>query len=65
MGVSIVVSNQKGGVGKTVITVNLAEYAVEKRGRVLVVDVDGQGNTTRRCRCRCATTCGSFRPTRR
>jgi chromosome partitioning protein len=47
MGVSIVVSNQKGGVGKTVIAVNLAEYAVEKRGRVLVVDVDGQGNTTR------------------
>jgi chromosome partitioning protein len=47
MGVSIVVSNQKGGVGKTVITVNLAEYALEKRGRVLVVDVDSQGNTTR------------------
>lgn len=47
MGVSIVISNQKGGVGKTVITVNLAEYALEKRGRVLVVDVDSQGNTSR------------------
>lgn len=44
---SIVISNQKGGVGKTVIAVNLAEYALEKNGRVLVVDVDSQGNTTR------------------
>jgi len=47
MSVSIAISNQKGGVGKTMFAVNLAEYALEKRGRVLVVDVDGQGNTTR------------------
>lgn len=47
MGVSIVVSNQKGGVGKTIVVVNLAEYALEKKWRVLVVDVDSQGNTTR------------------
>ena len=47
MGVSIVISNQKGGVGKTMFAVHLAEYAVEKGRRVLVVDVDGQGNTSR------------------
>lgn len=47
MGVSIVISNQKGGVGKTMFAVNLAEYGLEQKGRVLVVDVDGQGNSTR------------------
>lgn len=44
---TIVVGNQKGGVGKSVITCSLAEYAWEQGLRVLVVDVDGQGNTTR------------------
>jgi chromosome partitioning protein len=47
MGAIITISNQKGGVGKTVFAVNLAEYAWEKGARVLVVDVDGQGNSTR------------------
>ena len=47
MGKTIAIANQKGGVGKSVIAVNLAAYAHEKGGRVLVVDLDGQGNTTR------------------
>lgn len=47
MALSIAISNQKGGVGKTVIAVALAEYSIEKGGRVLVIDVDPQGNTSR------------------
>lgn len=40
---SLVVASQKGGVGKTTLTLNMA-YAVAKRGwRVLVVDSDPQG----------------------
>lgn len=47
MGKTIAIANQKGGVGKSVIAVNLAEYAHGQGGRVLVVDLDPQGNTTR------------------
>lgn len=38
--------NQKGGVGKTTSTINLAAAAVARMLRVLVVDLDPQGNTT-------------------
>lgn len=42
-----VVFNQKGGVGKSTITVNLAAIAAASGQRVLVVDLDRQGNATR------------------
>ncbi|QIB66047.1 ParA family protein [Kineobactrum salinum] len=41
-----VVFNQKGGVGKTSITCNLAAISAARGYRTLVVDLDVQGNTT-------------------
>ncbi|MFT7289400.1 MAG: chromosome partitioning protein [Halieaceae bacterium] len=41
-----VVFNQKGGVGKTSITCNLAAIDAAKGRRTLVIDLDVQGNTT-------------------
>lgn len=41
-----VVFNRKGGVGKSTIVVNLAAAAAESGKRVLVVDLDPQGNAT-------------------
>lgn len=43
---TLVVSNQKGGVGKSTLVVHLAHYAAEAGARVLVVDLDPQQNTT-------------------
>jgi chromosome partitioning protein len=42
-----VVFNQKGGVGKSTITCNLAAISAQQGRRTLVVDLDAQGNSTR------------------
>lgn len=42
----IVIDNQKGGVGKTALTTGLASAIAEAGGRVLIVDLDPQGNAT-------------------
>ena len=41
-------ANQKGGVGKSTLCIQMTFFLLERGHKVLVIDMDGQGNTSSR-----------------